>query len=465
MRAVDAAAAVRLKAFGKPRLSRWTATREAREMREISLKLSAFFVAAMLAGCVQQPVANKAAYAYGNQKYTDAAGVLAAHKRDIAAQLAAVPVSPAPVAGRAVIVLPDRDRLRPMMRTVVTKGTNVVPSDEQLAWAIEFQRDALHGISDAVTRSRLFQSVTVLERNDTAQPVVDNYDYLLFFQVAPVAGSSTGAWAGRWVLQKHASALQIYPHGDPGVAPLKLLAAVVDNIKENTLKLEAMRGGPPATVNAAGAGAAARRATGTGIVVARDGAVITNAHVVRGCIAVRVMDHGEGMTASVKAQDPLNDLALLKVPHHWPVAAPFRDGAGIRQGDGVVAIGYPLSGVLAADVNLTTGSVSALAGLGNDTRLLQFSAPVQPGNSGGPLLDMSGHVVGVVSSKLNALAVAGLIGDIPQNVNFAIKGAIVRNFLDANAVGYATAPTKQMLSAADVGDSAKKFTVLVECLR
>jgi S1-C subfamily serine protease len=90
---------------------------------------------------------------------------------------------------------------------------------------------------------------------------------------------------------------------------------------------------------------------------------------------------------------------------------------------------------------------------------------VQPGNSGGPLLDMGGHLVGVVSAKLNAVAVAGLTGDIPQNVNFAIKSTIVRNFLDANAVGYATAPTRQALSAADVGDSAKKFTVLVECLR
>lgn len=62
-------------------------------------------------------------------------------------------------------------------------------------------------------------------------------------------------------------------------------------------------------------------------------------------------------------------------------------------------------------------------------------------------------------------AVAGLAGDIPQNVNFAIKGTIVRNVLDANATAYATAPTKQALSAADVGDSAKKFTVLVECRR
>jgi S1-C subfamily serine protease len=428
-------------------------------MRETPLKLSAIFLTAALAGCVQQPVASKPTYTYMNQKYADAASVLAAHQRDLAEQIAAVPVSPAPVGGRALIVVPDRDRLRPMMRGIFKNGA---PSDEQLGWSIDFERQSLNGVSDAVVRSRLFQSVTVLERNDTAQPAIDTYDYLLFFQVTPAG--ATGLWTGRWVLQKRGSALQLMPHGDPGVAPVKLMASVVESVRQSTLKL-ARGEGLPAAVNAAGAGTAARRATGTGIIIARDGGVITNAHVVQGCTTIHVMDHGAAMTAAVKAQDRLNDLVLLKVQHHWPVAVPFRDGAAIRQGDAVVALGYPLDGVLAADVVLTTGSVSALAGLGNDTRVLQITAPVQPGNSGGPLLDMSGHLVGVVSAKLNAIAVAGLTGDIPQNVNFAIKATIVRSFLDANAVAYATAPTRQALSAADVGDSAKKFTVLVECLR
>lgn len=428
-------------------------------MRETSLKLSAIVLATAIAGCVQQPVASNPGYTYMNQKYSDAASVLAAHQRDIAAQVAAVPVASAPVGGRALLVLPDRDRLRPMVRSVFK---NSVPTDQQLGWAIDFEHQTLQGVSDAVVRSRIFQSVTVSERNETAQPAIGTYDYILFFQVSQLG--TTNLWAGRWVLQKRGSALQLVPRGDPGVAPAKGLASMIDSVRQSTLRL-ARGDGLPATVNAAGAGAAARRATGTGIIIAKDGGIITNAHVVQGCATVHVMDHGATMTASVKAQDRLNDLVLLRVAHHWPAAVPFRDGAAIRQGDGVVALGYPLNGVLAADVVLTTGSVSALAGLGNDTRLLQITAPVQPGNSGGPLLDMGGHLVGVVSAKLNAMAVAGLTGDIPQNVNFAIKSAIVRNFLDANAVGYATAPTRQALSAADVGDSAKKFTVLVECLR
>lgn len=112
---------------------------------------------------------------------------------------------------------------------------------------------------------------------------------------------------------------------------------------------------------------------------------------------------------------------------------------------------------------VTTGTVSALAGIRNDIDRLQISAPVQPGNSGGPLLDLSGNVVGVVSSKINAVRLAEVTGDIPQNVNFAIKASVVRAFLDSHDIKYQTEPSERTLSAADVAERAKKFTVLVEC--
>jgi hypothetical protein len=85
------------------------------------------------------------------------------------------------------------------------------------------------------------------------------------------------------------------------------------------------------------------------------------------------------------------------------------------------------------------------------------------GDSGGPLLDAGGNVGGVINMKLNALRTAAATGDIPHNVNFAIKSTVVRNFLDANNVAYATAPTTHELKTADVADRAKKFTLLIEC--
>jgi len=107
--------------------------------------------------------------------------------------------------------------------------------------------------------------------------------------------------------------------------------------------------------------------------------------------------------------------------------------------------------------------VSALAGLSDDSRYLQISAPVQPGNSGGPLLDASGHLIGIVTAKLNAALIARFTGDIPQNVNFALKAEVARTFLDSKGIAYQTARSEQQLSAADVGDIARPFTVQIEC--
>ena len=144
---------------------------------------------------------------------------------------------------------------------------------------------------------------------------------------------------------------------------------------------------------------------GTGFVVSREGHVLTNYHVVEGCTRI-VCDLG-GKTAllSVVQTDTRNDLALLRLDGSGPPPLKFREGKSVRQGDGVVVVGFPLQQILANQPHVTTGTVSAMAGPGNDTRILQITAPVQPGNSGGPLLDMAGNVVGIVTAKLNAILV------------------------------------------------------------
>jgi S1-C subfamily serine protease len=99
----------------------------------------------------------------------------------------------------------------------------------------------------------------------------------------------------------------------------------------------------------------------------------------------------------------------------------------------------------------------------NDSRVLQVSAPVQPGNSGGPLLDQSGHVVAIVSSRLNGSAAAVSTGTVPQNVNFAIKASVARAFMDAVGVPYRVALSEKQISTAEIGDQARKFTSFVTC--
>ena len=199
--------------------------------------------------------------------------------------------------------------------------------------------------------------------------------------------------------------------------------------------------------------------TGSGFCVSGEGHILTNAHVIEGCAEVRVPPAGP---VAVAARDDAADLALLKGPAGRPFAS-FRQGRGVRPGAGVVAVGYPLRGVLASGANVTTGNVAALAGPGDDRRLIQITAPVQPGNSGGPVLDMAGNAVGVVVSKLGAVKMARATGDIPQNVNFAVSAGAARAFLDSEGVAYATAPSDRLQAPDEVAAAAKAFTVLIEC--
>ncbi|HZS84511.1 MAG TPA: serine protease [Stellaceae bacterium] len=204
---------------------------------------------------------------------------------------------------------------------------------------------------------------------------------------------------------------------------------------------------------------------GTGIIISPDGVVLTNHHVVPSCraIGIRRLD-GTTVPAQLLAEDEANDLAILKAALGTAPGVALRDGAPVRQGDPVMAVGFPLPELLSAGTTLTTGTVSALAGMGNDSRFLQVSVPVQQGNSGGPLLDQSGNLVGIVESKLNALAVAAHTGDIPQNVNFAIKASVARNFLDSNSIAYRRAASQKVLTTADIAELAKEFTVQVGCM-
>jgi S1-C subfamily serine protease len=207
------------------------------------------------------------------------------------------------------------------------------------------------------------------------------------------------------------------------------------------------------------------QSTGSGFVVSKGGYVLTNYHVIDGCSKVQLRWSMGVKQASIIGADEANDLAVLRSEMGELKPLTFRDGRGIRQADPVISIGFPLTGVLAASAKVSIGAVSALAGLGDDTRLLQISAPTQPGNSGGPLLDFSGNVVGVVESTINASAMLKNTGSIPQNVNFAIKSNIVRGFLDAKDISYDTATSAAKMEAADIAERGVRATVLVECYK
>jgi S1-C subfamily serine protease len=205
--------------------------------------------------------------------------------------------------------------------------------------------------------------------------------------------------------------------------------------------------------------------SGTGFAVTASGYVVTNNHVIANCVGDvhGNLASGAVMTLRVASTDQINDLALLQAPTRFPEPATIRSTA-VHPGEAVIAVGYPYHGLLTSDLTVTTGTVSSLSGVLNDSRYLQISAPIQPGNSGGPLLDKAGAVVGVAAAKLNALQIAKVSGGpIPENINFGIKTGLLRDFLDNSAVPYQTAAPGAELKTEEVAAKARAYTLLVSC--
>lgn len=208
--------------------------------------------------------------------------------------------------------------------------------------------------------------------------------------------------------------------------------------------------------------------SGTAFRVSRNGHLLTNYHVIDGCRSLTAYIPSDNFadsstfaihtaqrwflgeqaiearpeTVKVLKTDPQNDLALLlpeKIEQQrveksriaWFLAyARFREGQTIDLGENVTVIGFPLRGML-TKINVTDGKVSSLAGPGGSTQHMQITAPIQGGNSGGPVLDDRGNVIGVVVSSLDASWMLEQMGDIPQNVNFAIRGEVARQFVQS----------------------------------
>ncbi len=199
---------------------------------------------------------------------------------------------------------------------------------------------------------------------------------------------------------------------------------------------------------------------GTGFFVA-DGVVVTNNHVIQACREVRIEGLGETQTIGT---DPAADLALLHVDHTPDRIARLRD-RDPRQGESVYVYGYPLRTLLSKGAVMTEGMVNALAGVSDDQGQMQISAAVQPGNSGGPLIDRSGLVVGIVAARIRDEIVLAGAGAVPQNVNFAVKMPALYDLLDVHGVSVARADSAPRLDAVDVADEARAYTVAIECWR
>jgi uncharacterized protein len=170
------------------------------------------------------------------------------------------------------------------------------------------------------------------------------------------------------------------------------------------------------------------KATGTAFAVTNDGCLVTNFHVVAAGSRVKVSTPSGVRLAKVVKTDQAHDLALLKIDSNVR-GLPVVDSSSVRLGQTVFAIVFPNVEVQGLKPKLTKGEISSLAGIQDDERYFQISVPLQPGNSGGPLLDTHGNVVGVTSAGLNAAKALNITGSLPQNVNYAVKSSFLMPFL------------------------------------
>ena len=207
----------------------------------------------------------------------------------------------------------------------------------------------------------------------------------------------------------------------------------------------------------------AQSATGTAFMVAPE-LLLTNRHVVEGCASLVVFTPTGKRPAVVHATDAQVDLAAIRVTDLSGPQVRFRVVKNPRLGEAVMVFGFPLSGSLSSGGNFTSGLVSGLRGLRDAPGELQVTAPVQPGNSGGPSLDSAGLVIGVVKAKLDAMRTARAIGDIPQNVNFAIGLQPVLDFLARHQIAFSESPPLPAIEPSAVADAAQGYTYRMECV-
>ncbi|HEX7890872.1 MAG TPA: trypsin-like peptidase domain-containing protein, partial [Ramlibacter sp.] len=178
------------------------------------------------------------------------------------------------------------------------------------------------------------------------------------------------------------------------------------------------------------AATAAAQASGSGFFVSEQGHIATSYHVVENALEITAVTmKGERLAATLVRSDKEKDLAILRVATRPAAVLAIRASAGIRRGERVYALGFPQTLIQGEEVKVTDGLVSSLSGMRDNPLMFQITNPIQPGNSGGPLITDEGQVVGVVTSTLNAARVLAVTGTLPQNVNYAMKSAYLLEML------------------------------------
>lgn len=172
------------------------------------------------------------------------------------------------------------------------------------------------------------------------------------------------------------------------------------------------------------------RFVGTGFIVSADGCIVTCQHVIAEATTIQIRTRNGTWPARLLKADAANDLAVLKVSGQFN-ALPLAPSRAVKLGDSIFTVGFPNPALQGTSPKLTKGEISSLAGIQDDPRYFQISVPIQPGNSGGALVDATGNVIGLVTSKLSARVALATSGALPENVNYAVKSTYLLGLLES----------------------------------
>jgi uncharacterized protein len=202
--------------------------------------------------------------------------------------------------------------------------------------------------------------------------------------------------------------------------------------------------------------------SGTGFFITEDGFLATTEHVVKNAKHIRLVTSAGFISAEVVRVDAANDLALLKVEGKF-APLPVVSSRTVKMGSTVATVGFPNIGLQGFAPKLAKGEIAALSGAQDDPRYFKISVPVQPGNSGGALVDERGNVVGVVSAKLNVAAAVATSGALPENLNYAVKSSFLLSFLESvpEVAAKLKEPNTKDRKFEDVVKSAEQAVLLV----
>jgi len=171
--------------------------------------------------------------------------------------------------------------------------------------------------------------------------------------------------------------------------------------------------------------------TGTGFAISENGIIATAYHVIGGAKTIKVyLSKDSFVSATILRSDPMNDLAVLKIESPIPNFLQIAPMRSVKMGDKVFTIGFPVSSILGEESKYTEGVVSSISGIKDASSLLQITVPVQPGNSGGPLVNEKGDVVGIITSTAAILPFIKESGALPQNINWAVKADYLRPLIE-----------------------------------